>query len=44
MQNNKIGDMIISIEIRIPKKLSNEEIALYEKLKNFSSNDIRENG
>ncbi len=41
VQNNHVGDMIITIEIRIPKNLSNEEINLYKKLEEISNNDIR---
>lgn len=32
VQNNKIGDMIITVEIKIPKKLSTEELKLYRDL------------
>lgn len=42
VQNSKIGDMIITVEIRIPKNLSDEEINLYKKLADISSNTIRE--
>ena len=43
VQNNKIGDMIITVEIQIPKKISNEELNLYKKLEEISSHNIREN-
>ena len=42
VQNNKIGDMIITVEIRIPKNLTQEEINLYKKLEEISSNNIRD--
>lgn len=41
-QNNKIGDMIVTVEIQIPKNLSNEEIELYKKLQEISSSTVRE--
>ena len=31
-QNDKIGDMIVTVEIQIPQDLSVEEINLYKKL------------
>ena len=40
-QNNQVGDMIVSIEIQIPKDLTEEELYLYKKLKSISGNDIR---
>ena len=43
VQNNKIGDMIVTVEIQIPKNLSNEELELYKKLEEVSSQNIREN-
>ena len=42
VQNNHVGDMIITVEIKIPKNLSNEEISLYKKLAEISSSNIRE--
>ncbi len=41
-QNNKIGDMIVTIEIQIPKDLSTEEISLYKKLQEISNHNVRE--
>lgn len=41
--NGKFGDMIITVEIQIPKDLSEDEIRLYEKLKKLSHGNIREN-
>ena len=41
--NGKFGDMIITVEIQIPKDLSEDEIRLYEKLKKLSQGNIREN-
>lgn len=43
VQNEKVGDMIITVEIRIPKNLSEAEIALYKKLEEISSGNVREN-
>ncbi len=43
VQNKKIGDMIITIEIRIPKNLTEAEIALYKKLEEISSGNVRDN-
>ena len=43
MQNDKIGDMILVVEIKIPKTLSKEEIALYKQLADISSSNIRDN-
>lgn len=42
VQNNKIGDMILTVEIRIPRDLTDEEINLYKKLREISSSNIRE--
>ena len=42
MQNNNIGDMIITVEIKIPKNLTKEEISLYKKLRDISSSNIRD--
>ncbi|MCQ2739523.1 MAG: hypothetical protein MJ237_04770 [bacterium] len=42
VQNNKVGDMIITVEIKIPKNLTNEELDLYRKLEQISSENIRE--
>ena len=42
VQNDKIGDMIITLEIKIQKNLSDEEINLYKKLKELSSINIRD--
>ena len=43
-QNNKVGDMIVTVEIQIPKNLSSEEINLYKRLQEISSvtSSIRE--
>lgn len=40
--NNKFGDMIITVEIQLPKSLSEDEIKLYEKLKKMSQGNIRD--
>ena len=37
----KIGDLIIKIEIQIPKTLSIQEIELYKKLRECASNSVR---
>lgn len=42
VQNKKIGDMIITVEIRIPRNLSEAEIALYKKLEEISTVNVRE--
>lgn len=42
-RNGKLGDMIITVSIEIPKCLSDDEVKLYEKLKKLSSDNIREN-
>lgn len=42
VQNNKVGDMIVTIEIKIPQQLSNEEINLYKKLAEISTVNIRD--
>lgn len=41
--NGKFGDMIVTVEIQLPKNLSEDEIKLYEKLKKISQGNIREN-
>lgn len=41
--NGNVGDMIIIVEIQIPKSLSEEEKSLYGKLKKVSTKNIREN-
>lgn len=43
VQNNKFGDMIITIEIQIPKFMTTEEISLYQKLQEIASCQIRDN-
>lgn len=42
-KDGKIGDMIVTVNIEIPKKLSEKEIALYKELQNITKTDIREN-
>lgn len=42
-KTKKKGDQIVTVKIEVPKELSNEEIKLYEKLKNLSKSKIREN-
>ena len=41
--NGKFGDMIVTVEIQLPKNLSEDEIKLYEKLRKLSQSNIREN-
>lgn len=41
--NNVFGDMIITVEIQLPKNLSKEEVILYEKLRKLSQGNIRDN-
>lgn len=43
MQNENIGDMIISIEIKIPNNISDEEIKLYKMLQSLASGNVRDN-
>ena len=40
-KDGRIGDMILTVEIQIPKNLSKEEIDLYKKLQNISAQKIR---
>lgn len=40
--NGKIGDMILTVEIQIPKNITSEEIELYKKLKELSKFNLRE--
>ena len=40
-QNNKVGDMIVTVEIQIPKNLSEEEINLYKRLAEISTSTVR---
>ncbi len=42
-KNGKTGDMIITVSVEIPKRLSDDEVKLYEKLKKLSADNIREN-
>lgn len=41
-QHGKKGDMIITINIEIPKNLSSEEIELYKKLRDISKGNVRQ--
>ena len=40
-QNDKVGDMIVTVEIQIPKSLSEEEIDLYKRLAEISTGSVR---
>ena len=42
-KNGKVGDLIISVSIEFSHDLSDDEIKLYEKLKNLSKDDMRKN-
>lgn len=42
-QGKEIGDMIVTVNIEIPKTLSKREIELYEELKAITKTDIRKN-
>lgn len=41
-QHGKKGDMIITVNIEIPKNLTDEEIELYKKLRDISKGSIRQ--
>lgn len=40
--NGKFGDMIVMVEIQIPKSLTPDEVKMYEKLKKMSQNSVRD--
>ena len=42
-KNGKIGDLIITVSIEFSKDLSEDEIKLYEQLKNLSNDNLRKN-
>ena len=42
-KNNKYGDQIVTIKIEMPKELTEKEKVLYEELKKYSTQKIREN-
>ena len=42
-KNNLVGDIIITVRIQIPDKISNQEIALYKELRNLSGESLRKN-
>lgn len=42
-KNGKIGDLIVTVSIEFSHDLSEDEIKLYEKLKNLSTDDVRKN-
>ena len=39
-QNNKVGDMIVTVEIQIPQDLSEEELDLYRKLRQLKNRGV----
>ena len=40
-KNGKVGDMILIVEIQIPKNLTPQEVELYKKLQDISSQSVR---
>ncbi len=42
-KNGKVGDLIVIVSIEFSHDLSDDEVKLYEKLKNLSKDDIRKN-
>jgi len=42
-KNGKTGDLIITVSIEFSQDLSDDEIKLYQKLKNLSKDDLRKN-
>lgn len=40
--NGNVGDMIINVQIKLPEKLSDDELNLYAKLKKMSKTSVRE--
>ena len=42
-KNGKIGDLIVTVSIEFSHDLSDDEVKLYEKLKNLSNEDVRKN-
>ncbi len=40
--NGKFGDMIVTVEIQIPKQLTSDEVKMYEKLKKMAQSNIRD--
>lgn len=42
-QNGKKGDMIVTVNIEVPKNPSEKEIELYKKLRDITKEDIRDN-
>ena len=39
-QNNKVGDMIVTVEIQIPQNLTEEELDLYRKLRQLKNRGV----
>ena len=42
-KNGKIGDLIVTVSIEFSHDLSEDEIRLYEQLKNLSKDNVRKN-
>lgn len=42
-KNGKTGDLIVTVSIEFSQDLSDDEIKLYQKLKNLSTEDLRKN-
>lgn len=40
-KNNLVGDIIVTVKIQIPDKISDEELVLYKKLRNLSGESLR---
>ncbi len=42
-KNNKVGDLIVTVSIEFSHDLSDDELKLYEELKNLSKDEVRNN-
>jgi DnaJ-class molecular chaperone len=42
-KHNKIGDLIVTVSIEFSHDLSEDELRLYEQLKNLSKDEVRKN-
>ena len=42
-KNGKVGDLIVTVSIEFSQSLSDDEIKLYEQLKNLSNDNVRKN-
>ena len=41
-KNNLVGDIIVTVKIQIPEKISDEEIKLYKKLHELAGENLRD--